>query len=196
MRGFQSAIAMDGATCLKADDGSVVIRWHTAQNWIVLVVILGLGLPIAVIILWATISGFVKGESDFVDALGALALVVGAGSIIGAGVRTLVRSMRRPSACINAKAKILERGHGPSLRQIPFSSVSRVCVELAESGSMGRHRTGVFRIGVVLHDEVWLSLGTVSGEWAKAEERAMAIARLISDVTGVSVVRKRVEFPE
>jgi len=61
---------------------------------------------------------------------------------------------------------------------------------------MGRHRTGVFRIGVVLHDEVWLSLGTVSGEWAKAEERAMAIARLISDVTGVSVVRKRVEFPE
>jgi len=197
MRGFQSAIAMDGATCLQADDGSVVIRRHTARNWIVLGVILGLGLPIAVTILWGTISGFVKGESDFLDALGALVLVVGFGSIVGAGVRTLVRAMRRPSVCIHAQAGILEVvGHGSSLRQIPFASVSRVCVELTESGSMGRHRTGVFRIGVVLRNEVWLSLGTVSGEWDKAEERATAIAQLISEVTGASVVGKRTGFSE
>ena len=192
MRGFQSAIAMDGATCLKADDGSVVIRRGTARNWIVLGVILGLGLPIGVVILWATISGFLEGESDLVDALGVLAVVVGAGSIIGAGVR----SMGRPSVCIHAQARILKIGHGPSLRQIPFSSISRVCVESTESGSMGIHRTGVFGIGVVLRDEVWLPLGTVSGEWGKAEERATVIAGLISEVTGASVVRQRLAFPE
>ncbi len=177
---------MDGATCLKADDGSVVIRRQTVRNWIVLVVILGVGLPITVGLLWATISGIVKGESDLVGALEALAVVVGSGSIIGAGVYNLVRSMRRSTVHINAKAKMLEIGHGSSLRQISFSSVLGVIVESIERGSVDRHEIGVYRIGVVLGDGNRLPLGTVSGEVAKTKERAESIAQLIADVTGVS----------
>lgn len=186
MRGFQSAIGMDGATCLKADDGSVVIRRHTTRNWIALVVILGLGLPLTVVILWAAIGGLVKGESDLVGALETLGVAVGAGSAIGAGVFTLVRSMRRPSVCFNTQARMTESGHGASVRQIPFADVVNVVVELTNRDSMGKHETGVFRVGVILSDGSRLSLGTVSGEVAKAKERAVVIAGQIADVTGIS----------
>jgi hypothetical protein len=198
MRGFRSAIAMDGATCLKADDGSVVIRRHTARNWIVLTVLLGLGLPLIGGILWAIIRTLLNGIPALGEALGipsVLSLAITVGIIIGAGVLTLARLLRLAPVYFHADSEMLEVGRGSSLRQIPFSSISRVVIRLSGRGSMGRHETGAFGIGVVLEEGEILELGTVSGEMAKTAERAGAIAQLIAGVTGTPMAQPTSDGP-
>lgn len=182
MRGFESAIAMDGATCLKDDDGSVVIRRRTFRNYFVLA-ILGLFQLGLVAILLSTIGDILGKTSNLTDAFVSLFIVVVSIVGIGAAMFTLVRSLRTPPVYINANTKMLEIGYGSSLRQTPFSSISRVVVEPSRSGFLW-WRWEAAAIGVVLDHGDEVQLGTVSGNSQKMNERAAEIAQLISDATG------------
>jgi hypothetical protein len=187
-RGFQAAIAMDGATCFKADNGDVVIKRHNLRNWLYLIV-LTLALFGVVAMLFAIIIKALNGTSTLEDVVEGLGITIGVGSIIGIAMFSLVHSLQLSAASFNAGFEMLEIGIGysSSLRQIPFSRISRVVVGFPERHSMGGEgKMGVFGIGVLLDDGEELLLGTVSGKIVKTEERAAAIAQLIADVTGAS----------
>jgi hypothetical protein len=176
-------MAMDGATCLQAENGDVVIRRNKARNWLYLI-FLTLALLGVVAMLFAIIIKVLNGTLAPEDLIEGLAITIGVGSIISVAIFSLVYSLQQSAASFNAGFEMLEIGIGysSSLRQIPFSSISRVVVEFPKTHS----KMGVFAIKVLLDDGEEILLGTVSGKIVATEERASAIAQLIADVTGAS----------
>jgi hypothetical protein len=178
-KGFEIVIAMDGATCLKADDGSVLIKKTSIRNWVVLV-ILGLVLLGLIALLLSAIGNLLKGEPT--TAVGALFVLIGAGAFIGGVILILIRSIRMPSISIKTESEVIEIGRGTSARRIPFSSISRVMVDQLGSKAFDTRMLGVC---ILLDDSEKIQLGTVSGDAKKIGERADAIAQLVADTVDV-----------
>lgn len=175
MRGFQSAIPMDAATCLKADDGSVIIRRPVLFLWVVIVVggAFGFGLLVALLVLGVGLPAEIVGAGIIIE--GALFFIV----------RSAIRSLRLPSIYINANSRILERGRGSTAQQISFSRISYIRTALPTTNIL----EGVtrIRIQVTLNDGEVIELGSVSGDPNKARTRATAIAQLVAEVTGAAI---------
>jgi hypothetical protein len=177
MRGFQSAIVMDGATCLKADDGGVVIRRriHLYNLWAI--VILG---PFAFFLLLMLLRFiFFAGISIFLTSV-----------IIGAALLrvalSLVRSLRQPSIIhFKANSRILEIGRGITGQQILFSGISHIRTT-PPTKSIFEGVTRI-RIQVTLDNGEVIELGSVSGDANKAHTQAAAITQLVAEVTGAAI---------
>jgi tetratricopeptide (TPR) repeat protein len=185
--------AMDGATCLQTNSGSVAIGRNSFGSWVALV-ILGLVFLGLVAFLLSAIGKLLAGEATI--KVSGLPFLIGIAAFLGAIILHLIRTVRRPSIYFNTGAKVMEQGRGRSARQIPFSSISRIAVDrnpgqgslvgmLEEMvfASMNQKRMGVC---VLLDSLETVQLGTVSGDKKKEkklEERAEAIAQLIADAT-------------
>ena len=175
MRGFQSAIPMDGATCLKADDGNILFKRRTGHNWLILVCLGGCLVAIGA----GVVSVFQRiwvGESV---SWGGLSTIIGATGIIVFAIRSTLRSMQLPPILFNTTSRLIDVGRGLTARQIPFSSLSRIGLASRE-GVLGS--TAIDIQAILTNDEI-IPLGSVSSSRAKAQARANTIAQLIADIT-------------
>ena len=177
MSRFVSEIAMDGATCLKAEDGSVMIRRNTVFNWIILVV-LGLILLSCIAVL---IGSLAEGRSNQGDGKGWGTTIAGI-LFLGGVMFVVARQLRIPPVYVDVNSRVVEIGRGSSLRQIPFSGISHVAVGQKGGVPLADEPVTMVGIGLVLDSGEAIPLGTVSG--SKAGERAVAIAQLVADTTG------------
>jgi hypothetical protein len=178
---FQSGISMDGATCLKANDGSVSIRRHTLRNVLALVSVSvgasGLGL-----LVW--VGRDMLSDKDSAAPVGVGILIIGV--VLFTIGRSAVRSLRQPSFYIDANSRLIESGRGSTAQQIFFSRIAYLSTTPPTKSSL----EGVTRIGiqVTLDNGEVIKLGSVSGPDAnKARTRATAIAQLVAEVTGAAI---------
>ena len=181
--GSRATIAMDGAFCIRAGDGSITIRKRNLRNGLVLI-FLGMCLLGTLAGLCAFIGGLFRGEWD-PDTLLEIGALVAATGLMAAAILVLIRSLRSPPIHINAATRVIEVGRGPSRRSVPFADVSHVEFERLSMRGIEGNDVTVFSIDVTLSDGDTLRLGTVSGKTTKAMERAAAVARLIAETTGV-----------
>ena len=135
-------------------------------------------------LLFASIGALFTGGWSL-DALLEIGTIVAITGVIAAAVLVLIRSLRSPSIHIDATTRVMEVGRGPSRRSVPFADVSHVGFERLSRHSVEGDEMAVFGIDVALGDGDTLRLGIVSGETAKARERAAAVARLIAETMGV-----------
>ncbi len=192
MRGFHTAIDMDGATCLAADDGRLVFRRHSFRNGLYLV-ILGLALAGLVALAGSTASGLAQQTTTLGEAWAGLTMEMGAGALIAAAIVVLVRSLWRGSASFDARAGVVRVGWGRSAREISFSDVSHIDPGLSMTHDFEDDELGVYDIGLVLKDGERLTLGTVSGKSEKVRERADRVAHLAAGVTGAPLGMGRID---
>jgi hypothetical protein len=181
--GTRSTIAMDGVFCTRAGNGSITIRKRNLRNWLVLI-FLSMCLLGMLALLFASIGALFR-EGWSLDALLDIGTIVAITGVMAAAVLVLIRSLRGPSIRIDTITKVMEVGRGPSRRSVPFADVSHVGFERISRHVVEEDEMAVFGINVVLSDGDTLSLGTVSGETAKAMERAAAVTRLIAETLDV-----------
>jgi hypothetical protein len=185
-RGYETSMDMDGAMCLKAEDGSLVFRRQTVRSWLYLVILASAEVG-ALAFLLATLRGLFDPETRLSDVIGNVLPMIGVASLLGAAIYVLVRSVRLPQASLDAGARVLRTGWGKAWREIAFSDISRVTIRAMHVGSPKSVETGTFEIGVLVGDEEHLPLGTVSGEMKQAAARARTITQWIADLTGAQV---------
>jgi hypothetical protein len=113
--GFQTAIEMDGITCLKANDGSVIFRRSSGYTWLRILIFGVLELAL----LAFTVLVVAVGNRTLSLLVG---LLIGC-SLIGLDLFNNVRSLRQPFIYVNANSGILERG----TQRILFSRISNIC---------------------------------------------------------------------
>ena len=183
MRGFQDAIAMDGAVCLRADDGRVVIRRRTART-IALLFVIGSVLLGMLFLFISSLISTVSGDSTFGQSSSGLVLPVIIISILSPAIAVAVSSLRKPSVCFNPYSRMIEIGKGTSMRRVPFSSISRIRSKLSKrrtwrTGYGGSVSTAVYTLAVILRDDEQIQLGTVSGDPSKTKKRAADIDGMI-----------------
>jgi len=183
MRGFHTAVELDGASCLAADDGRLVFRRNSFRNGLYLVT-LGLALAGLVALAGSTASGLAQQATTLGEAWDELTLAMGAGALIAAAMVVLVRSLWRGSASFDPQAGVVRVGRGRSAREIPFSEVSYIEPGLSMAHDFEGGELGVYDIHLVLKDGERLALGTVSGKSETARERADRVARLVAGTTG------------
>jgi len=192
MRGFHTAIDMDGATCLAADDGRLVFRRHSFRNGLYLV-FLGLALAGLVALAGSTASGLAQQTTALGEAWDELALEMGAGALIAAAMVVLVRSLGRGSASFDPRAGVARVGRGASAREIPFSDISHIDPGLSMTHDFEDQELGVYDIDLVLKDGERLTLGTVSGKSETARERADRVAHMVAETTGAPLGMGRID---
>lgn len=172
MRGLQSRIEMDGASCLKTDTGDVVIQRRTGRNVFYLVFLTAIQVGMVTLTFMAVRDSMV---ADWEDLAGGVV-------VIGVAQYLLARSLRLSSLRFSVESGEIEFRRGFSRHhQVPFRAISRVTV-----ADVARHvpllPTEVWRIEITLDDGDSLQLGTVSGK--AAQQRAGAIAQLVTEATG------------
>ena len=178
-RGLPSPIAMDGATCLKTNDGGVVIRRAQFSNWLAIIVLVPFEFVLLGLIFSANISNI-------------LYLIFGI-VLIGAALITVARSLRQPSIDFNANSRILEIGRGSNAQRIPFSKIAHISAAPRTTSFGGAvfqlllNQVLGIRIQVMLANGQVIELGSVSGEAIGARARADAIAQLVAEVTGAAI---------
>ncbi len=178
---MKTAIPMEGATCVKTDDGSVFLQPNNARNW------LHLSLFIMVLLFFATV--FAMGgqtgnlKLDRVDPRD-LVVPILAIVIVAAAIVNIIRSLRRPAFRFIAPSKTLEIGKGSSMRQYPFSSISGVFLKKA----LLPRGLAQYGIAVVLQDDTVLELGVLSGAGTDAGTRSEQVVKLVADVTDAPIV--------
>jgi hypothetical protein len=192
MRGFHTAIDMDGATCLVADDGRLVFRRHSLRNGLYLA-ILGLALAGLVALAGSTASGLAQQTTTLGEAWEGLTLEMGAGALIAAAIVVLVRSLGRGSASFDTRAGVVRVGRGRSARETPFSDISHIDAGLSMRHDFEDQKLGVYDIDLVLKDGERLTLGTVSGKSEKVRERADRVAHLAAEATGAPLGMGRID---
>ena len=206
MRGFQTAIEMDGATCLKANDGSVVLRRSSGYTWLGILMLGVLELALLVFtVLVVTVGNWT------------LSLLVGlliGCVLIGLTMFFTVRSLYQPYIYINANSRTLEAGRGLTTQQIPFSGISYIrATHIKSFGHTPYDLTGEIVLGtiaafqgfwtfgagatnfgktridiqVMLNNEQVIKLGSVSGH-DNVLSRATAITQLVAKVTGAAIL--------
>jgi hypothetical protein len=189
VRGFQTAIEMDGITCLKAD-GSVIFRRSSGYTWLG-IMILGV-LELALL----TFTVLVVTMGNWTLAL-LVGLLIGC-LVIGLIIFLIVRSLRQPYIYVDANSRTLERG----TQKFPFSeisdiratprtkSVGRTVYDMAGEiivGSSDLYKTCI-DIQAVLSNGGVIELGSVSGDVANSVLlRATAITQLVAEVTGAAI---------
>jgi len=191
MRGFHTAIELDGATCLAADDGRLVFRRNSFRTGLYLV-FLGLALAGLVALVGSTASGLVQHTTTLGEAWEGLTMEMGAGALIAAAMVVLVRSLGRGSASFDAKAGLVRVGQGDSAREIPFADISHIDAGLSMTHDFEDHELGVYDINLVLKDGERLNLGSVSGKSETARERADQVAHLAAEATGAPLAMGRI----
>jgi hypothetical protein len=132
----------------------------------------------------ASIGGLFRGEWSL-DTLFEIGTMVAITGLIAGAILVLIRSLRSPPIRIDAIARVMEVGRGSSRRTVPFADISRVDFGRLSKHSVDGDEMMVFGIDVVLNDGDTLRLGTVSGETAKARERAVEIVRLVTETMGL-----------
>jgi hypothetical protein len=190
--GFVSAIWMaNGQICLKAIDGSIVIRPRTLYNWFVIVVLGGAAFFL-VILFGSIVIRSVDARLIVTCILGALVT----GLALFNPLFIAVRSLRQPSICINANSRTLEIRRGSIGQQILFSRFAYISATPQTTntgrspdflsglgvGEVAWERESGIRIQVTLDDGEVIKLGGVSDQ-----SRATAITELLAEVTGVQV---------
>jgi hypothetical protein len=163
-RGFRFAIAMDSATCLIADNGSITIKRNRSIIWLA-IMLLGL---VTFGFALGTISDLLRGGPYWLRGL----FAVGFLAIVLVG---LARQVRVSPIHIDITARILTVGHGSQSRQILFTSVKFIVIIRGE---------GITEIDAILHDDEKILLGTVSG--SGAQKRLNRITQAIT-ATGIAV---------
>ena len=182
-RGYETSMDMDGAMCLKAEDGSLVFRRQTVRSWIYTIIMVFAELGVLAMLPGALRSLF-DAETSFWEAIDSVLLLIGVAGLLGAVIYVLFRSLRLPQASLDADDRVLRTGRGRALREISFADISRITVRAVHKGSFEDTKTGALEIGVLVRDKERLPLGSVSGETKQAAERATTIVQWIADLTG------------
>jgi|CXWL01.1.fsa_nt_gi hypothetical protein len=180
MRGFESAILLDGAACLKTDDGKIVFKQRAVRNWLILI---GLGLGLIAVglgtVLW--IGDMWSGAN--IAPRGLVWGLIVAALMIGFAFLSTLSSLRQPPILINSASRFIEVGQGLSVGQIPFSNLSHIAL----TSRVGPWKETIIYIQGILNNDLRIPFGSVSG--SKAEARANTIAQLIADVTGAPILQ-------
>jgi len=171
-----SVIAMDGAYCLKTEDGNLVIKERLVS--VVFAVAVLVLVPICV--LGLALNGLLR-EGPRAEGLGPLTVILPLVAFVTALMVTFTRPLHMPSIHVNARSRVVEIGEGPTARRIPFSRLSYIALGTREGPMMAT----VIDIQVVLDDGDAISLGSASGAEPGAHARAADIAQRIADITGV-----------
>ncbi len=174
----KSVIAMDGATCVKTEDGSLAFKRRTFATCLI-VVSLGLFL---LLLLGVIVADLFSGQATSMSDLGG---IIGACVFLAVVIFVLVRNLRMPSVYLNASSRTLEIGRGASARQILFSSIGHIAL----TSRVGHMDIPITDIQALLNNGEKVQFGSVSG--ATAEARANAIAQLIADITGAPIRQQR-----
>lgn len=216
LRGFESVTRLDGATCLKAKDGSVMIRPLPDFYRAGLLVVVGSGLlggtACILLLVWSVLTGSAPlGE---VLSSGAAAFVVFA-ALMGPLLLAVMKSpRRRPSFRFNTASRTLEIDCGPESKQVPFSDILHIVTtpfdryltdSISRISSKELLLTGLYlftdlplvsrdqiaeisvRIWAVLSNGQEIFLGSVSGMKRNTQARATTITQLIMAATGKRV---------
>lgn len=186
--GFQSAIKIEGATCLKANDGSVIIRppsgfYRTGALILMgLVGLIGVATPI-VFLVWAVLMG----RALLADTLRSVAVALAVGIALGGGlVAAVVRSPRQSSMRFNTHTRLLEISTGSEEpRRISFSSISQIAMSSKQIPFSDGTEMTVNDIWAILSDGQKLLLGSLSG--AELRARTNTLTQWIADATGVAI---------
>ena len=167
----KSVIAMDGATCVKTEDGSLAFKRRTFATCLI-VVSLGLFL---LLLLGVIVADLFSGQATSTSDLGG---IFGACVFLAVVIFVLIRNLRMPSVYLNANSRLLEIGRGASARQFLFSNIGHIAL----TSRVGHTITD---IQALLNNGEKVQFGSVSG--ATAEARANTIAQLIADLTGAPI---------
>ncbi|MBI3241862.1 MAG: hypothetical protein HYZ49_06155 [Chloroflexi bacterium] len=170
----KTAIAMDGATCVKTKDGNITFKKRTFTTWVIIV---GLGFFL-LLALQFVVADLFSGQESSQEGGG-----LGAVAILTIVIFGLTRSMLTPSVYLNANSRVLEIGRGTPTRQILFSNIGHIGL-ISREGPMGITHID---IQALLNEGETIRFGSVSG--GTAEARANAIAQLIADATGTPIRR-------
>jgi hypothetical protein len=110
VRGFQTAIELDGAICLKASDGSVAFRPNGGG-------LLYLGALESVLLLSAGLVGMLNGDGQAGMLPVLIGLIIGC-LLVGFAMASIVRSLFRSYLYFDANSRTLETTR-PTTQQIP-----------------------------------------------------------------------------
>lgn len=189
-REFEANFEMDGLMCLKAKDGSLVIKKRKFYNWVALLVILFIGGPLFVLLVWGFIQEFSSGKATF---WGILQWILYLGFIIAIlipAIRIILNTLRRPDISFSAASKQMEFTQGSIMRQIPFSAISKLVIDYR--GGSGQHIREIklmFGFVLFLADGNKFDIGTVSGGLRATEDKAEAFSRWFVALTGTGLDR-------
>lgn len=159
----RAVIKMDGANCVHTFEGNVEIRPTRITSVIALVLLGPAGIVAIIVTLFSLFNLNIRG----------VVMSGGASIMIVFAVNSLIRALRRPAVCFKTYTRMLEIGHGPSRRAIPFDDIARVLWD--KGGVSFRLQTG---------EEI--PLGALSAS-SSGIERTKTIAQLIADVTGAKI---------
>ena len=189
IRGFRSSIEMEGASCLIAQDGSVLIRPHTLRNLVYLAIVGG-GLAGITMIFIVIANGRVSieevGLRGLLMTIGYLPMLVGACFL-------LLRSIGQPRMRIRRQAGEIEWSRWLRRQRHPFQVISQVVLILPKRPRWlqpvinALFETEVM-IKIQLMDGGRLLAGHVSGRYSR--RRASAAAKAIAKAIGVPIQRE------
>ncbi|RMF05855.1 MAG: hypothetical protein D6768_00390 [Chloroflexi bacterium] len=159
----RAVIKMDGANCVHTLEGNVEIRPTRITSIIALVLLVPAGIVAIIVTLFSLFNLNIQG----------MVLSGGGSMMIVFAVTSLIRALRRPAVYFKTYTRMLEIGHGPSQRVIPFDDIARVLWD----------RGGV---SLRLQTNEEIPLGALSAS-SSGIERTKTIAQLIADVTGAKM---------
>lgn len=181
-KGIQSAIQMDNATFLRTNEENIIIKRRTFYIWFVLI-FLGIFELVLLAMDILIVADLIKGKDvSLVNMSEAILTTLGLGYILFLNIQ----SLRRPSMIrIDANSRAIVIGHGLMEKQIPFSQISQVLGGILNSSPELLGKVNKMDIRIVLTNGEVIVIGSVSGK--NPNTRAVAIARQITEVTGMNI---------
>ncbi len=182
-RGFQTAVPLDGATCLWNEDGrSLVIRQNYFRNVVYLLILLIALLAVLYFLGLLIIDLFKNPVAGFLLLIGNGSLLGMIAAVLAAGIASLWRSLRRPFVHVDASSHLLQVDWGPSKQQIPFNHILFIGLAHTGSDAFGNPKVGVFEIEVMLASAQLLQLCSISGDFKSAKKRSIKVAKQIAEI--------------
>ena len=185
MHGYQSEIQLDGASLLKANDGSLVVRPRSLFN---LLAIALLSLVVLGLVAWAasTIFAALSGADTVGNAVEITLLALGLGLMLVVAIISSARALFTPAIHLNAGTRLLQLGRGKTARQIPFAKLAHVVADAGPATSVSNQVTSV-ALQLITTDAETIVLGTLSGEDSEVRGRAESIAESVAQLTGAQL---------
>ncbi len=178
LRGFKKGIEMDGARCLLAENGDVVIRRTYFGSVASLVFIVGF----LSLVIFGILAASFKSRDAFPILIGGVSTFIFAAVLILSAQNVILRSLMIPGIRIIPGERTLVIGGRSQEIRIPFSNIRQIQIATSPAGMQN---VWMSQIRIVYQDGSARELGSISGDRPSVDRRIPELGRMLSDAIGV-----------